>query len=374
MHLAFFIPSLAGGGAERVVTTLANALVQRGHQVDLLLTSKDGPFLSCLDSQISLVSLECDHTTQTVPSLIGVLRKRTPDVVVTSLLSATVAAYAALSWLRFWGNGTPALCTIVHSLLRQKAKRADGVRTQLLMHIGRPVLREVDFLIAVSKTVKDNLSFYIDRDPETITVIPNPFDIDEIQKKAQTRGSYEWIAQDSPVVVAVGRLCPVKNYPLLLHALSHLDDTRDVRTYILGAGAQRGVLEDLSGDLGIDTKVSFLGFVDDPYAIMNRADLLVLPSTAEAFGNVVIEALACGTPVIAMESSGGPEELLEELDAGYPQLAPPDPLSLADVIDATLNSTPDVSRLLGRARDFDVSTITDRYISVFERAGTNPGK
>lgn len=372
MHLAFFIPSLAGGGAERIVKTLVNALVQRGHQVDLLLTSRRGPFLSCLDSRVSVVCLGCDHTIQTVPSLICVLRKRRPDVVVTSLLNATVAAYVALRWLRFSGNWRPALCTIVHSLLRQKAARAEGVRAQLLMHIARPVLREVESVIAVSDTARENLSSYTGRDSEKTTVIPNPFDIDAIQEKAQNPVSHKWVGQDSAVVVAVGRLCPIKNYPLLLRALSHLDDTRDVQTRILGAGSQRRALEDLSRKLGIDTKVDFMGFVKDPYTIISRADLLVLPSTAEAFGNVVVEALACGTPVIATESSGGPTELLEELDAGYTPLAPPDPLSLAEYIDATLNSTPNVERLRERARDFDLSAIVDQYVSVFERAGLNP--
>jgi glycosyltransferase involved in cell wall biosynthesis len=369
LHLAFFLPSLSGGGAERSITTLANALVERGHRVDLLLTSKRGPFTSSVDSRVSILSFERPHTWQTIPSLIRVLRHRRPDVLVTALLSATAAAYAATSWIRLWGRQAPLpLCATVHALPTALSKAAKGIRARLLLGILPAVLRRVDTVVAVSDAVKRDLSLFSGRAPERIDVVPNPIDVDAIRDAATAPFSHEWLRQSAPVVVAAGRLSPEKAYPLLFRALSRLRQTREVRALILGTGPDREPLDALCRDLQFRTSVSFLGFVDNPYRVMARADLLVLPSSAEAFGNVVVEALACGTPVVATSGSGGPVEILSSLDAPYRPLASPDPSALASAMDTALDASVRETILRRRARDFDVPPIVDRYVSIFNRA------
>lgn len=367
LHLAFFVPSLAGGGAERVITTLANALVDRGHQVDLLLTSKHGPFTSDVNSRVTILDFECRRTWHTVPSLVRVLRQRRPDIIVTALLSATVAAYAAVWLLDRWDWQTPSLCATVHSLPTVQAATVQGIRPRLLLRVARFVFQDVDHVVAVSNTVAQDLSHFADLDASRIETIPNPFDVGAIQSTAKKPFRHEWLRDEPPVVVAAGRLNEEKAYPDLLRALSHLRSRRTVRALILGDGPERDALNALCHDLQVDSAVSFLGFVENPYPIMARADLLVLPSPTEAFGNVVVEALACGTPVVVRKDSGGPVEILDELNVNYHPLSAPSPASLAETIDDALNAPVNREALRKRAAAFNVSRITDQYVSLFQR-------
>lgn len=373
LHLAFFVPSLAGGGAERVITTLANALADRGHRVDLLLTSKHGPFTSDVNSRVTILDFECRRTWHTVPSLVRVLRQRRPDIIVTALLSATVAAYAAVWLLDRWDWQTPSLCATVHSLPTVQSATVQGIRPRLLLRVARFVLQDVDHVVAVSNTVAQDLSHFADLDDSRIETIPNPFDVGAIQSTAKKPFRHEWLRDEPPVVVAAGRLNEEKAYPDLLRALSHLRSRRTVRTLILGEGPDRGALNALCHDLQVDSAVSFLGFVENPYPIMARADLLVLPSPAEAFGNVVVEALACGTPVVATTPAGGPVELLADLEANYDPLSAPIPEALAATIDEALDASVNEDALRTRAQDFDISAIVDRYVALFRRLKTVKG-
>jgi len=367
LHLAFFLPSLAGGGAERIVTTLANALVERGHHVDLLLASKQGPLESAVDSRVSLRDFGQKHTAYTIPALVRLLRRRQPDVVVTALLHATVAATGALRWIQHWDQHAPSLCATVHSLPTVLSANAAGLRARILMRIARPVLQNIDTIVGVSHTVARDLSHFASLSPSDIRVIPNPIDVGAIQTAAKAPCPHKWLQEDPPVIVAAGRLSPEKQYPTLLRALAHLHTKRLTRALILGKGPERDSLVALRDELHLRSHVSFLGFLENPYPAFSRADLVVIPSPAEAFGNVVVESLACGTPVVAMDDSGGPVEILENLNANYSPLSSSSPSALADAIDAALEAQINTDALQHRAWDFEVSSIVDRYISLLNR-------
>jgi glycosyltransferase involved in cell wall biosynthesis len=119
--------------------------------------------------------------------------------------------------------------------------------------------------------------------------------------------------------------------------------------------------------LGISPDTAFPGFAQNPYAFMAQADVFALSSVLEPFGNVVVEALACGTPVVATES-GGPAEILHTDSATYGSLVPPqDPAAMADALAAMLSRPVDQCRLQRRARDFGVSKAVDRYYDLFEQ-------
>ena len=367
LHLAFFLPSLTGGGAERIVTTLANALVERGHHVDLLLASKQGPLESAVDSRVSLLDFGHKHTAYTIPALVRLLRRRQPDVVVTALLHATVAAYGALRWIQYWDQRAPSLCATVHSLPTVLSANAAGLRARTLMRVARPVLQNIDTIVGVSHTVARDLSHFASLSPSDINVIPNPIDVDAIQTAANAPSPHKWLQEEPPVVVAAGRLSPEKQYPILLRALAHLRRKHPIRALILGEGPERDSLVALRNELHLGSHVSFLGFLENPYPILSRADLLVLSSPAEAFGNVVVESLTCGTPVVAIDDSGGPVEILDNLTANYSPLSSSSPSALSDAIAAALEAQINTDALQRRARDFDVSIIVDRYVSLLNR-------
>jgi len=191
-------------------------------------------------------------------------------------------------------------------------------------------------------------------------------DIDAVQAGAQAPSPHDWFRDDVPVIVSAGRLHVQKAHRILLRALARLREQRPVRALLLGDGPEQERLEAQSRRLGIFADTSFPGFVDNPYAFMARADALALPSAAEAFGNVAVEALACGTPVVATASSGGPAEILRTDSAAYGTLVPPhSPAALAEALAAAIDRPVNPQRLRRRARDFDVAVAVDRYRALF---------
>jgi glycosyltransferase involved in cell wall biosynthesis len=286
-------------------------------------------------------------------------------VLVSALFGATVAAYGATAWMQTWGERVPALCATVHASLPRAD--AQGPRAHLQVRAAHAALRRAETVVAVSQSVAQDLATHVGRAREQIDVIYNPIDIDAVQSGAQAPSPHDWFQDDVPVIVSAGRLHPQKDHRTLLRALARLYERDRVRAIILGEGPERRRLDEQSRELGISSDTAFPGFVDNPYAFMARADVFALPSPAEAFGNVVVEALACGTPVVATES-GGPVEILRTDDATYGALVSPhDPAALADALAVALNRPVDQRRLQRRARDFDVPEAVDRYHALFQR-------
>lgn len=361
-HLSFFAPSLAGGGAERVVVTLANAFAERGHRVDLLLSSKHGPFLSDVDPRVSIVGFGKTHTSLTIPALTQTLRRSQPDLLVSALPGPTVAAHCATARMRLSGPSAPPLCATVHCFPTVDRERADSLRARLLLQAFRTALRRLDTVVGVSEAVTESITRFTGGPRQDLHVLPNPIDT----SVPDTDAAHPWFDQSPPVLVAAGRLCPQKDYPTFLRSLAALNARRPVRALILGEGADRAALETLTRELGIVEQTSFLGFVDHPRRFMKQADVFVLPSLFEPFGNVVVEALACGTPVVAASDSGGPPELLAPVTDEYdPFFASGDPSALARTIERTLTTPIRAPRLRERASDFAIPHIVDQYATLF---------
>jgi glycosyltransferase involved in cell wall biosynthesis len=370
-HIALFIPSLSGGGAQRVVTLLANGLVEKGDDVDLFLTRNRGPFVSSLDRRVEVTGFEQSRTLRTVPSLARALLRRQPDLLVTASYSAYVAAAAAVSWLWLRRRSAPPLCATIHSLPDVKAKVFKGLKTRLLMEATRTTLPRAASIITVSEAAAQALRRYVGLGDERIRVIPNPVDVRAARAQADAPPQHPWFDGDRPVVVAAGRLRPEKRFSVLLRALPFLQDAPSVRLLLLGEGPARESLETLRRDLEIVPRTALPGFVDPVYPYLAHADLCVVPSDAEAFGNVVVEALACGTPVLATRNSGGPVEILSPLTSEYNPFFPARaPAALADSIRDVLTTPVDADRLRARARDYDLPVIVERYRSVFETLST----
>jgi len=366
IHLAFFIPTLAGGGAERVVVTLANAFAEAGHTVDLFLTSRCGPQSDLVSSQVSVIDFGRWHTWHAIPDLVRTLRQRQPDVLVSALFSAMVAAYGATAWMEARGERVPSLCSTVHSPIPRP--ETQGLRAHLLVRVAHVVLGRIETVVAVSNSVAQDLVTHVGRARERIDVIHNPIDIDAVQSGGEAPSPHVWFQDDVPVIVSAGRLHPQKDHRTLLRALARLQEKDRIRAIILGEGPERKRLEEQSRELEIFPDTAFPGFVENPYAFMKWADVFAFPSPTEAFGNVVVEALACGTYVVATESSGGPVEILHTNDGAYGSLVPPhDSAALAEELAAVLHRPVDRRRLQRRARDFDVPEAVGRYHALFER-------
>ena len=170
-----------------------------------------------------------------------------------------------------------------------------------------------DVVIAVSRGVGGNLVTNFGVPHEKIKVIYNPVDIDHILTLAQEDVDHPWfVHKERPIVIAVGHLTVSKGYPHLLRAFAQVRERFPCRLVILGEGEERNALETLTQQLGIENEVAFLGFQQNPLKYMVQSDILTLSSLWEGLGLVIIEAMACGVPVIATRCPSGPDEIISD--------------------------------------------------------------
>lgn len=351
----FLLPTLRGGGAERVVVTLIRHLDRQRFQPILAVVNMDNAvYRNDVPVDVELLDLRADRVLHSLPRLIRLIWSRRPDIVFSTLSHLNLA----LAVLR----------PLLPSSTRYFA-RETSVVSQVIAGYGRPGLwawayrrfyRGFDLVVCQSRYMRDDLIEHYDFPAERSVVINNPVDTSRISAlSADCCASATNDTPDKPErtgLLAVGRLSPEKGFDLLIRALA-LCKQMPIDLTILGDGPLRGDLEQLSREQGIHDRVVFAGFQPNPYPYYRRADALVLSSRFEGFPNVVLEALACGTPVIATPAVGGVTEILQGV-AGCSVATEVSAESLARAIGAFRKGTRIPSDVV---RPYEVDVIVRRY-------------
>jgi glycosyltransferase involved in cell wall biosynthesis len=221
-----------------------------------------------------------------------------------------------------------------------------------------------DQVIAVSKGAADNLQEMSENLDEKVHVIYNPVVDESIDNKSQKKVDHDWVNDPStPVIIGVGRMTPQKNFPLLISAFRKIRKDTGAKLVILGGGPEKPKLRKLIKKYKIGEHVSLPGYVSNPYAYLSRASLFALSSDFEGLPTVLIEALACGCPVVSTDCPSGPREILE--DGRWGPLVPVgDAEALADAMVRTLTHPPERCRLKERSKAFKVANATRKYQEV----------
>lgn len=355
--LALFIPSLHGGGAERVMVSLANGLAAKGLDVDLVLARKAGVYLDDVSPRVRIVDLNAPRTRQTLQPLARYLRQERPATLVSAMNYVNVIA----SWACRIAKVPTRLVLTEHANLSQLLSDSHRGMAWCLPWLMRPAYARADAIIAVSDGVAQDLARRLGCAPQRIHTRHNPIDTAALAAKSLEPLEHPWFVPEAPpVIVAAGRLSPEKDFPTLIRAFALLRARRPLRLAILGEGVQRQALEAQIGALPCKEDILLAGFQANPYTWMGRAGAFVLSSRWEGFGNVLVEAMACGAPVVSTACPSGPEEILG--NGRWGRLVPVgDPAALAQAIDATLADThpPDVRR---RADDFSADRVVETYL------------
>jgi len=358
--LALFVPSLRGGGAERVMVNLARGFADRGLKVDLVLAKGEGLYLSQVPDKVRLVDLRAKRMASALPPLMTYLRREKPRSFLSAMMHTNVIAILA----RKLAKVDTRIVISEHSTLSISSRNAKSLRERYLPLIAKRIYPWADMIVAVSKGVADDLVCTLGLPRERIGVIYNPIVTPELLEKAKETVKHPWFQPGGPpVILGVGRLTKPKDFPTLLRAFASVRKEGRSRLVILGGGEERPNLEALAEEFGIAEDVDIPGFVENPYKYMACARVFVLSSRWEGFGNVIVEAMACGTPVVSTDCPSGPAEILE--DGRYGELVPVgDYEALARSILSTLDNPISTSVLQQRARDFSVEKIADQYIDV----------
>ena len=360
--LAIFIPSLDGGGAERVMLNLADGFATQGAKVSLVLVKAEGPYLSQVSSQIKLVTLgNQQKLLLSFPSLINYLRREQPVAVLCGQEDANIVAL----WARQLIQVSTQMVVIVHNHLSRDAQTSTLLKRQLTPHLVRWFYPWADKIVAVSQGVAEDL-VDIGLPKDKIKAIYNPVVTPELHQKAAAPLSHSWFAPNQPpVIMGAGRLEHQKDFPTLIRAVAKLQQQRPVRLMILGEGKKRSELEALVRELGLTDSVALPGFISNPYAYMARAAVFVLSSIWEGFGNVLVEAIAVGTPVVATDCKSGPAEILANGKYGK-LVAVGDVAGMAEAIAQTLDCPPIPTELQRRADEFSTTKVLAEYRQILQ--------
>jgi len=347
LKLLFYLPSLAGGGAERLLAQLATALMRRGHNVTLAVDTDSFENAGFLDPGVHQVRLGPNHVSN-VLSLHRLMRETSPDASLSALCGQNLKhMFAAMlagrlrravqSYHGFF-EGEPRLLSRVSYLLTPLSSRLMA-RT-----------------VCVSDTLREELICRFRASRERTIRIYNG-----VQKSAATGAPAQARDKVKPIVLACGRLTPDKNYPFLVRAFARMKD-RNARLVILGEGAERGRIEAEITRLALERRVSLPGYADAAPWYEN-ASCFAMTSSRETFGLVIVEALAAGLPVVTT-AAGGPDEILDHGRYGR-VVEQGDEAAFAEALDAALVDPGDADMRLARAHEFSMETCAEAYEKLF---------
>jgi glycosyltransferase involved in cell wall biosynthesis len=396
-RLVLLVRSLHGGGMERMVLALAGAFAERGHRVSLLVAVPSGALRARVPGPVELVPLAkspplvgrafalaadrgalremlpllvgpAPRMLSRLPDLVRYLREARPD----ALLAAGTQSNLAALWARRFRGVSTAIVVSERNTMSVVARRGRHGFRRAYPRLARRAYPSAAAIVAVSEGVADDLSRVAGIPRERIVRIDNPVVSAALFEQAKASPGHPWMAPGGPpVVLAAGRLHRQKDFPTLLRAFAQVRALRAARLVILGEGAERRQLERLARVLRVEADVALPGFVGNPYAWMARAAVFVLSSAWEGVGNVLVEALACGCPVVATDCPSGPAEILERGALG-PLVPVGDPAALAEAIGSVLATPPDRERLRAGAARFSVDAAADRYLEVLLAACASP--
>jgi glycosyltransferase involved in cell wall biosynthesis len=356
--ISILLPDLRGGGAERVNLDLAHEFKRQGHIVEFVLMRAEGVFLAEAKAAFSVVDLAVPQVRQVPLALARYLRSKRPDALLAAMWPLTVVA-PMMRLLGYRGR----IVVSEHNALSVQYGSWGRLHRAALLGSMAVAYRLANARVGVSAGVCDGIAALSGLPRASFEVVHNPV-APRLQPDVQALQTAEalWSAPNGARIVTVGSMKAQKNHPLLMRAFAGINQP-DARLMFVGTGAGEANLRVLALDLGIADRVIFAGFHPDPTPFYQTADLFVLASDYEGFGNVIVEALACGLPVVSTDCPSGPAEILEH--GKYGRLVPVgDAAALTHAIQAALADPGDPESRKRRAADFAPGIAARRYLEL----------
>jgi glycosyltransferase involved in cell wall biosynthesis len=356
--IALLIPDLRGGGAERVAINLAKEFATLGASVEFVLMRREGEFLYEVDDRMRIVDLGAGRIRGALVPLVSYLRTARPRALIAFMWPLTLVAVVA----RVLGRAPTRLLVTEHTTLSASAELTSKVSPWIVFRSIGWLYPLADRIVTVSRGAADDMASHARLDRRAVSVVYNP--ITGAAGKARTGGASPDVERWSSApfrAIAIGTMKEQKRFDRLLEAFCLLRARVPAQLLILGDGPLRASLVRRAAELGVTSAVTMPGFVPDPAPYLRRAHLFVLSSAWEGFGNVIVEALSEGVPVVSTDCPSGPREILA--DGRFGRLVPVDDApALAAAMDAALSEVPDREALRARAAEFSVARAAEQYL------------
>ena len=370
--VAFFLPSLEPGGTEKNVVNLVNGIDKDTYQVFLVLGKKKGEFLQQVSLDVFVISLNASGSLGLFLALVKYFYREKPDIFVSAFTRINLISILS----RFFsgrGNNIKIVATehamfsLLANITRSTVHKIFAIF--FLRPIGKILYPKADSVICVSEGMAKDFIKNVGC-KEKVTVVYNPVTNDDMIKKSEESDFEKEITDiKAPIVLAVGRLVECKNYPGLFKAFALVLATTPSYLVILGRGPEEQALKHLARKMDLSEHVLFMGFKQNPYKYMKKASIFVLSSLQEGFGNVIVEAMAVGCPVVATDCPTGPGEIITHMKNGM-LVKVDDEKDLARAIATILKDSVLSSRLsqegIKRAGDFSVKKSIQEYERIFQ--------
>ncbi len=358
--IAFFIRALAGGGASRDSILLANAVADQGRSVSILTLRPEGPLRALVAPHVDVVPVGAGKLRTAIPALALALVRLRPDVLASAEAAPNLVAMVATRLLPRAYRPKLVLREVSSpsEALRLPVYRSNWIGYKAAGH----VYARADLALTLTAGAKRDLveNFAV---PEAKVSVMSRNAVITAETAAILSGAEARPEREPGLIVCVGRLSPEKDQPTLVKAMSLMGEHPTAHLALAGSGALEGEVRALIATLGLEQRVTLLGHVSDPFPLLQRAELAVCPSRYEGFGNAIVEALACGTPVVATDCPHGPREILQ--DGTYGRLVPVgDARALADAMAEALAGTPDRERLRARGLRFATEAAAREFLGL----------
>jgi glycosyltransferase involved in cell wall biosynthesis len=362
--ISILLPSLRIGGAERLSINLANEWSKNGYIVEIVTLSKavlENDLSSLLHPDVQTASLDSRSLRRSIFPISRYLKKTRPDILISAMWPLTIISI--LSWIISGRQGK--LIVSEHtqlsiSMIHEFAANKFLLRASIFIFYNL-----ASGVIAVSKGVKEDICSLGKLKKNRVQVIYNPISSNNSSLNKNFKDPYleKWL-EPGYKILAVGTLKKQKDFSNLIKAVNDVSVSKKLSLIILGEGPEREALENLILSLNLQASVFMPGFVLDPERYFKFSDLFVLSSAWEGFGNVLVEALETGTPVVSTNCKSGPSEILE--NGKYGKLVPiQNHKALARGIEDALNEDHNHSMLIERAQLFSVKEISKKYLEYF---------
>lgn len=363
MKISIISLTLDGGGAEKVAVNLANYYSKTGYDVDLVLIKKVGPYLKLVSNNVNLVDLSSYNYFFSLLKLRSYLNKNNNNLFLSVIRSVNILI------------GLSSVGLKIKNLTFREANTLDAIRKMkpfkrfIYKNLMRYSYFKANTIIANSyDTKQDLIDENIIKDEKSLVIV-NPVLPLDYQELLQKESHHRWLDDKNlKVILSVGRLHEQKNYPFLIECFAELvKKHNNTRLLIVGEGKDKEKLQSQIDILGMHEFINIENFQSNIFPYYKKSTVFALSSQWEGFGNVIVEALSAGTPVVSTNCSGGPKMILENGKYG----------TLVDIgnkkayVDAlcdklqNFNNSKDM-KLIEYSKKFSVKYIANEYLKVMK--------
>lgn len=320
MKISLLLPDFRGGGTQKMMINLAEALARRGHDISLIVVQNEGPLRALLSGQCRVHILGASRMFFSIPKLGRFLRLEKPGALISAMYYVNFIAVLS-RWLWRMEKKT---CLVIseRSHFTAFSHTLPFLAKTLNVALIRWLYPRANFVIGISEGVSRDIAELGRLEQQKVQTIYNPVITPDFESKFESKSADSWIAQaEGPLVITSGRLDHAKDYPTLIQAFAMFRSNEPKASLIiLGDGELKESLENEVSALDLSSAVRFMGFVSNPLSIIRHCDIFAISSRYEGFCNVIVEALYCELPVVATDCPSGPAEILE--GGKYGELVP----------------------------------------------------